>query len=389
MVSFPKMKRHLLFFTILAGVFLTAIILFVVHSRGKPSALDQLKAIEAARAIPDEENAATHYTRIVEMDPQLQLPEVPGQNIEYITRASPWRSHEYPEVAEWIQSHNPVIEALLAIRQIEKCVHPLVDSSHPYSVGFDPHLTPMRQWAFLLARAACNDLTEGKKHDALSKVQTLYQMSVHLRQQPTFNSFLLSTALETVALHVQDTFTMLGQATNEDLNQLADMTGAFGNEFDSLFQETKEVEDLLDRRLLDAISAWGRLRNWWDRLHIQPNLEASARRFYIRMLANRRASRILVELRRSKNRTGNWPKSLDQIESHVPDIVLIDPHCDSSFVYRRTDAEFILYSIGFNGRDENGRFEIGRAVFGDAGDWPIWPRRHSPAYEKWQKANEP
>jgi len=100
---------------------------------------------------------------------------------------------------------------------------------------------------------------------------------------------------------------------------------------------------------------------------------------YLRTIAGRRGIKILIALRRYKNKTGQWPGALDDIKSIAPVEIFVDPINGSSFVYKLTEENFTLYSKGKNKIDEDG---IRRVTF-DPNDlkWPkteeddilIWP----------------
>ena len=76
---------------------------------------------------------------------------------------------------------------------------------------------------------------------------------------------------------------------------------------------------------------------------------------------------ILITLRRHKEETGSWPETLEQIEPKLPEQMLTDPQNNGSFVYKRNGNDFVFYSKGPNGIDENGSYKR------PADDWPIWP----------------
>jgi len=85
---------------------------------------------------------------------------------------------------------------------------------------------------------------------------------------------------------------------------------------------------------------------------------------YLRTIAQERGSRLIVALRRYKNKSGSWPVSLDEVKSSAAEEVFIDPINGGSFVYKLDTEDFILYSKGENNIDENNR--------DDSDDWPIW-----------------
>ena len=114
---------------------------------------------------------------------------------------------------------------------------------------------------------------------------------------------------------------------------------------------------------------------------------------YLRVLSGQRASRIIIALRRYKNKNGVWPESLDEIKSLAPEEIFVDPTNGDSFVYKLTEENFTLYSKGKNNIDEGGKNQWFYDAKNDkwsykkAGpdDWLIWPRRSRKTQEK--KAN--
>ncbi len=89
----------------------------------------------------------------------------------------------------------------------------------------------------------------------------------------------------------------------------------------------------------------------------------------MRLQATRRATPILIALRRHKEETGRWPETLENIEPKLPAQMLIDPQNNGPFVYKRNGDSFVLYSKGPNGLDERGSSSR------PADDWPIWSLR--------------
>jgi len=97
---------------------------------------------------------------------------------------------------------------------------------------------------------------------------------------------------------------------------------------------------------------------------------------YLRVTTDKKGSRLIIALRRYKNRKGRWPESLDDIKSLAPAEIFVDPFNNGSFVYKLTDDSFILYSRGKNNIDEKGWYKDG------ADDWPIWPHKSRKTKEK-------
>lgn len=93
----------------------------------------------------------------------------------------------------------------------------------------------------------------------------------------------------------------------------------------------------------------------------------------LRIVAVRRATRLLFEMRAHRNQTGLWPGSLDTVLARVPAPFAIDPFSGRQFVYKLADGEPRLYSIAMNGKDDGGKHD---ESWGDTtvdADYVFWP----------------
>lgn len=97
------------------------------------------------------------------------------------------------------------------------------------------------------------------------------------------------------------------------------------------------------------------------------------RHIYLRVTADNRGSRILIALRRFKNKTSQWPRALDDIKSIAPAETFVDPINGSSFVYKLSEENFTFYSKGKNNIDEGGKRDRWGKEKTGANDWLIWP----------------
>jgi hypothetical protein len=83
---------------------------------------------------------------------------------------------------------------------------------------------------------------------------------------------------------------------------------------------------------------------------------------------------------RFKQSTGDYPENLKELVTtgYLKKIPL-DPFSDKPLVYKKTDDNFILYSVGLNFedddgqvyRDEKGKPQLWHDEFGDAVFWPV------------------
>jgi hypothetical protein len=226
----------------------------------------------------------------------------------------------------------------------------------------------MRSWAFLLRRAGNNDLAEGRIEPGVRQYLAAIAMGAHLAQQPVLEDKIVGLAIESWPLNLMRTFVVEGPFARTDLKAIEAALPSIRNEWDNFSPQTAQVDRLYRRKqpsnLLESVlRMFGRKPNTADleRLHD----------VYLGTLASRRAMFILIALRRSKDKTGRWPSSLDEISDLLPADALVDPRNGGAFVYRFTEDGFTLYSIGQNRIDENGEF--GGRKKGRPDDYPYWP----------------
>ncbi|MHC4624568.1 MAG: hypothetical protein ACYS4W_11780 [Planctomycetota bacterium] len=337
---------------------------------GIRSAEEKLAAIDAARAIPDQENAAVIYTQLAEStDLASGQPEFFGTE----GKTGPWLSADHPEAAGWLERHQGEIAGLLEACQRQKCHFPLPAVPAEWQ-RYVKRLTDARHWAFLLVSAANNDVAEGRIDAGLQKYLCTIKLAGHIRRQPLIIDFLVGTAVDALALEYMKGLIVEGDVTGAHLEIIEQGLPSTTDSWDKIWPQLLEMDRLYQR--LDIEGQYDQLL--WKNVGFFRRLKliflskrTSARtlhKLYLRTLVTGRGTRILVALRRYKNKHGFWPESLDQIKGLVPPEATIDPTNNGPFTYKLTGNEFKLYSKGKNKIDEDGRFRD------EADDWPIWPR---------------
>jgi hypothetical protein len=467
----PKAYRK--WFWVGVGVVVLALIIWVLlpekEGDWRPYTFDEeLAALEAKRAIPDEENAATIYNQLLETyDENAFEPNLTDPNVYYLTSSEPWLSEDYPELAEWLKGHQSTMATLMKASKIEKCRFPIVADPFDMTRQMD-RLSSMRQWMRLLISSGNNDYGEGRIEVALEKYMCVLGMAKHLCQQSAMIEILSGIANEAPAIRQFKRFVVNGDATEEQLSVIEEALRGIKHEWsydlpkfiehDKLMNkgilsmsyeinskgktrfsrnpwekmkvwlkeelnaertEDKEAIELLKSRLYPAYWLRKRIKaetilSWFfmpstpqraaeiidaafDKYYemaepdfdwqqkVQPPLSIltqfnfSRIRFnfkyfakltadmsegsyygvhdnYIRLMMGKRGSRLLIGLRRYRNKTGRWPESLDDIKSLAPAEIFVDPINGGSFVYKLTDDGFKLYSKGKNNIDEDGQY---------------------------------
>ncbi|MHC5059851.1 MAG: hypothetical protein ACYTFK_02035 [Planctomycetota bacterium] len=119
---------------------------------------------------------------------------------------------------------------------------------------------------------------------------------------------------------------------------------------------------------------------WKDNLFMQILLPALNKVSIIgyRNKANAEAMLGLIAILRHKEKSDNFPESLDElVESGLLKALPIDPFSDKPLVYRKTDDGFTLYSVSENFTDDGGKLFIdskGKVkIWADDGDAVFWP----------------
>ncbi|MHC4529590.1 MAG: hypothetical protein ACYS29_17090, partial [Planctomycetota bacterium] len=239
--ALPKPFRK--WFWLSVGVIVLALIIWVFlpddNEGWRPFMLEEeLAALEAKRAIPAEENAATIYNKLLEnYDPSSTVlwPKSMDWELEKLTVARPWSSKEYPELAAWLKGQRDTIETLIEASEIDQCRFPIagdleqIKADPPrdfkevtdfwWSLAFRrPY--PMRRWGQLLICTANNDIAEGRVDSALERYIAAVRMGTHMQQQSPMMDILVGIKLEAEALEQIKAFLATGDATEARLELL-------------------------------------------------------------------------------------------------------------------------------------------------------------------------
>jgi hypothetical protein len=338
---------------------------------------EQLAAIEAAHAIPDEENAAIIYNKLLQnYDESALSPDFLDDDLDNLTRYEPWLSKDYPELAEWLKEQQDTLSILLQASKKEKCRFPLIIDVQQMSVRLD-RLSAIRRWAFLLIRSANNDIAEGRIDDALEKYLCLNQMANHLSQQPVWVDLLFGIAVNSISRQGMRNLIVEGNLTEGHLRTIEAALPQTKENWAEISSKIIEFETLYQRK---NVSFFGRVRYWrlWRWTSVNKDSLERIQESYLRQLADRRGNRILIALRRYKDKNGRWPESLDVIQSSLQAEIFVDPFNNGPFVYKLTSDSFKLYSKGKNNIDEND----------EPDDWPIWPPRDRKPKTKEENTND-
>ncbi len=344
------------------------------------SADERLAEIEAARAIPDSENAAVIYDRL-RQDPNAsllleQVPEFlhPDSNDSELFEA-PWKSSDHTDAATWIQAAQPIVDTLIEASRFEQCRFPIEIDDENRDDQMNRN-SAMRSWARLLRMAAYNDVAEGRIDAAMAKWICLLQMGKHLRQEPDYITHFTASAIEGIALSDMARYVVEDLPTESQLQRVESMPPSLAKSWPAMEQELDTVEQLTKQKLTESLSAVQGTAFRLVSLYLNFGTDSVRPRrkelIHDKCLADVRALHILIALKRFYYENNRWPEHLHAIRASLSEAILTDPINQGAFVYRQMGDSFRLYSKGVNKRDDDGRREP--LTKDGADDWLFWPR---------------
>lgn len=249
----PKPYRKYFWLSVAAVVIALIIWVFLPEETEgwRPYTFDEgLAALEAKYTVPDEENAAIIYNQLLEDYNKATFePNFLDPNLDDLTRKEIWSSQDYPKVAQWLKQHESTIATLLEASKKENCRFPIVANTVDLSKQMD-RLSPMRRWAYLLSRAANNDLGEGRIDQGLEKHIAVLQMAKHLCQQPLLIDFLVGAALEALSVDQLKRFTVTGDAIETHLNLIEQALAKIKHDWSADLPKILEGEKLFAKNFL-------------------------------------------------------------------------------------------------------------------------------------------
>jgi hypothetical protein len=474
----PKRTRKWIWLSFVIIIMALVVWIFLPEDDGdwRPYTFDEeLATLEAKRAIPDDQNAATIYNKLLETyDANDFKHDFIDDDLWELSRKEPWSSQDYPELAKWIQGHKETITILMQACKRDLCRFPL----RPDMIGLEDtmdKLSPMRDWARLLIRTGSNNIGDGDIDDGIKKYVTVLQMAKHLYQQPSMLELITAIGIEALGRSQITRFLVLGDAVDERLSVLDKSLCKIHRDWASDWPKTLEYENLFVknfwamfyevnskgesrlshnpvssmRKLLPPgdvpeLTYWqhkgarigsmigylflpstpqkaGRIIDdsyekyyamaepdfdWKKGLDIAKSRLKFNYRYltemiaamlqgpyhkihdhYLRNIGQHKGSRLVIALRRYKNKHGRWPERLEDVKSLAPEGIFLDPTNNDSFVYRLTDDGFTLYSKGKNNIDENGESRTKKPDGTETDDILIWPPKSRKAQQEVKTQN--
>lgn len=238
-------------FWLSVGVVVLALVIWVFlpdrNGDWRPYTFDEeLAALEAKYAIPDEENAATIYNELLEnYDKDAFYANLPRDERWRLPLREPWLREEEPQIAQWLQQHQTTIATLLNASKIEKCQFPIsVDTKPNANSKRMKRLNAIRQLANLSISAANNDIAENRIDEGLQKHITTLRIGRHQCQQLTMIDALVGIGIEALAIEQINRFVVTEDATAEHLRIIEESLAKIKHDWGADFSRILEYEKL-------------------------------------------------------------------------------------------------------------------------------------------------
>ena len=221
-------RRYRKWFWLTAGIVVLILVIWIFlpedNTGWRPYSFDEeLADLEIKYALPDDENAALIYDSILkDYDYKKMHPAFLKRDLDRLTYSELWMSRDYPELAQWIQEQEHLIQSLFKAVQKDKCHFPINVQLMVTDKLEINRLSALRSWGLLLLRAANNDMAEGRTEQAIEKYLSVIRMMNHINQQQQDTYLLMSYIPEQQTLIALNRFLIEGEPTTKQLLLISD-----------------------------------------------------------------------------------------------------------------------------------------------------------------------
>ena len=347
-----------------------------------PSAGERLQALDRARAIPDDENAALIYAKLladyknietfndllqpisevdantIRNDPNVIF-SIDDRETRRFVLNHPWQRSQYPDIADAIDTFSKNNYLLLEAIQLPTCRFPLYQP--PETLNQTPEnfilfhkiirAAIYSQTAALRADTML-DLGEQRYEAAISKIQILSKIHQHMCQN--YTDLYYSRSVKFPLIQLLNIILLKAETTSFNYDAFKAISQSLYNEHYEINED--EIEQLKHKYYLnhvsDAIASnywqhvlhcirhgrWNQVRNYISPggLGSSPQREELERQ---QRLFDKHIHQLILEARRFKEQDGHWPTRLqqiapqlprpllDNIQSHQPVLIVLDGDC--------------------------------------------------------------
>ena len=244
----PERSRK--WFWLSAAAVLAAIVIWIFLPDGDgvwaPFTLAQeLAAHEAKYAIPQEQNAAIIYDKLLHgyVPNEWRMRFLPREVYDKAL-SRPWLSRDYPVLAQWLDKHRDIVTTLPQACRIRTC---RFASDFQISRSDESQIyryAALKSWALALLLSGNNDVAEGRPDEGFQKYICALQIAGHLYQQKRAHDFLIGFGIEGITLPRINRYLIEGNMSDKQLQLVIDTLGNLEDNWSSDFLQCFEYDRL-------------------------------------------------------------------------------------------------------------------------------------------------
>jgi hypothetical protein len=204
--------------------------------------------------VPDEENAASVYNRLLQdYNPkEWRLSFLPKEEFRMIS-SKPWLSRDHPELVRWIKRHEETLMALPDVCQMKTCRFPSNFEISSTNKLYENRYFALRSWALILLLSGNNDVAEGRFDEAFAKYIYALRIKEHLYQQKRMNDLLNSFAIEGLVFPCLYRFVVENGLSEGQLRLVPNILNNLENNWDSDFPLCLEYDKLFIKNVFCSL----------------------------------------------------------------------------------------------------------------------------------------
>ena len=211
----------------------------------------ELKDLEAKRAVPDTENAAIAYQKIIaRLDvnnaPPFYDEDCNGNSIHVL-----WKGSDHPETAAFLDARADLIAEVIAAAKMEKCAFPLW--TNPLNMPLDM-FNRMRHISYLVASAANRDMGEEKREEALEKYKCLISIGRKLQYQTTVIQLLMGISIEALADRQLQSGIIGGDLNKAQLDYIRQMLPTTTDDWPELYSSIFQCDKVMCKNMFGLMT---------------------------------------------------------------------------------------------------------------------------------------
>jgi len=253
----PKPARK--WFWLSAAAIVVVLIIWVFlpdYNKGwRPYTFDEeIADHEAKFIVPDEENAASIYNRLLQdYNPkEWRLRFLLYEEFRMMS-SEPWLSQDHPELTQWIKRHEETLVVLPNVCRMKTCRFPSNFEISPANKLQVNRYFALRSWALILLLSGNNDVAEGRLDEAFSKYIYAIQIKEHLYQQKRISDLLNGFGIEGLVLPCLNRFVVENGLSEGQLQLVLNILNNLENNWNSDFPLCLEYEKLFIKNVFCSL----------------------------------------------------------------------------------------------------------------------------------------